>query len=121
MIMDDIEINSYLSFDPEYGRFKLTNEASEILYRKKQVICSYSGCDDWCHNFFCELIDLYSGSSQYNYSLGSVVHKVQIDKMYAAGHKEEVINWIKRHKDDRWFVKAATMLANIIEDVPENI
>ena len=67
--MEIIDINYYISFDPEYGKFTLSKPAQEILYRKKQVICSYSGCVEWGHNFFCELLDLYSGNSQYNYAL----------------------------------------------------
>lgn len=118
-INDSIYINDYLSFDPDDGWFKLSAKAQEILYRQKQVICSYSGCVEWGHNFFCELLDLYSGDSQYNYALGTVVHKDQIEKLYKDGKKDGVINWVERHKDDYWFSKAAIMLANIINDVPE--
>ncbi len=116
---DNIYINDYVSFDPDSGWFALSNIAQEILYRQKQVICSYSGCIEWGHKFFCELLDLYSGNSQYNYALGTVVHADQIEKMYQNGHSEEVTNWVKKHKNDLWFSKAAAILAKIIEDVPE--
>lgn len=118
-IEDDIYIDDYISFNAEYGRFDLSPLAQEILYRKKQVICSYSGCNEWGHKFFCELLDLYSGGSQYNYALNTVVHADQIDRMYREGHKEEVINWVNKHKNDEWFSKAATMLMTIIQDLPE--
>ena len=115
-----IYINDYLSFDKDDGWFTLSNKAQEILYRQKQLICSYSGCVEWGHNFFCELIDLYSGNSQYNYALGTYVHADEIDRMYKEGHSEEVINWVEKHKDDYWFSKAAAMLSSIIEDAPEH-
>lgn len=114
-----IYINDYISFNPDHGRFELTSKAQEIIYRQKNIICSYSGSVEWGHEFFCELIDLYSGSSKYNYALGTVVHKEQIEKMYNKGHRDEVTEWVKRHKDDYWFTKAAAMFAKIIEDLPE--
>lgn len=119
--MDDtdmIYINEYLSFDTERGWFGLSRDAQEILYRKKQIICSYSGCMEWGHEFFCELLNLYSGTSKYNYSLGTIDYKAGIAREYERGHKEEVAEWIIKHKDDEWFVKAADMLKNIIDDVP---
>lgn len=118
-INDSIYINDYLSFNPDHGWFELSLKAQEILYRQKQVICSYSGCVEWGHNFFCELLDLYSGDSQYNYALGTVVHKDQIEKLYRDGKQDGVVNWVEKHKDDVWFSKAAAMLAEIINDVPE--
>lgn len=116
---DIIYINDYLSFNPDHGWFELSSKAQEILYRQKQVICSYSGCVEWGHKFFCELLDLYSGDSQYNYALGTVVHKDQIEKLYKDGKEDGVIDWIERHKGNYWFSKAAAMLVEIINDVPE--
>lgn len=69
--------------------------------------------------FFCELLDLYSGGSKYNYALGTVVHKDDLEEAYKSNHKTEVINWVNRHKDEVWFCKAAAMLTNIINDVPK--
>ncbi len=117
--MEEIYINDYISFDSERGFFVLSSKAQELLYRKKQVICSYSGCVEWGHKFFCELLDLYSGHSQYNYALGTVIYKNQIEIMYKEGHQEEVINWINKHKNDYWFCQAAAMLVNIIQEAPE--
>lgn len=113
-----IVINDYITFDSDFGKFNLTAKAQEIIYRQKQIICSYSGCNEWCHFFFCELLDLYSGSSIYNYALGTFMHMEQIDDMYRGGHAEEVTEWIEKHKDDEWFQKAADMLVKIIDDLP---
>ena len=115
----NIYINDYLSFNPVNGYFELSYAAQEIVYRQKQVICSYSGCVEWGHNFLCELLDLYSGNSKYNYSLGTIEYKKGIAREYERGHKEEVTRWIIKHKDDEWFSKAATMLVNIINDLPK--
>ena len=117
--MENIYINNYISYNPDNGWFELSNKAEELLYRKKQVICSYSGCTEWGHKFFCELLDLYSGNSQYNYSLGTVIHENEIARGYQMGHGAEVTEWITKHKNDDWFSKAAAMLGRIIEDVPE--
>ena len=117
--MAEIHINDFISFDTEDGWFKLSDRAQTILYREKQMICSYSGSVEWGHMFFCELLNLYSGASPYNYALGTTDHAETIEKMYAEGHKQEVIDWIKRKKDDEWFCKAAAMLGNVIKDLPE--
>ena len=114
---DNIIINDYISFNPALCRFELSKEAQELLYRKKQVICSYSGCTEWGHDFFCQLLDLYSGMSIYNYSLGCFKHKDEFER--GQSHPEEVRGWIDRHKNDTWFLKAAEMLRKIIDDVPE--
>ena len=114
-----IYINDYLSFDTTDGWFNLSDTAQEILYRKKGVICSYSGCTEWGHMFFCELLNLYSGQSIYNFALGTTDFKDEIEKLYKAGHGQEVIDWVKRKKDEVWFCKAAAMLVNIIKDLPE--
>ena len=111
-------INDYISFDKGYGEFVLTAKAQEIIYHEKQVICSYSGSNEWAHEFFCELLDLYSGNSQYNYAIGTVRHKTEIEEMYRSGHDTEVIDWLEKHKNDEWFVKAAVMFANIIDNLP---
>lgn len=113
-----IMINDYLYFDTECGMFLPTDTAQDILYRQKNIICSYSGCNEWCHDFFCQLLDLYSGTSKYNHSLGTVVHKLQLEETYKAGHQEEVIAWVKKNKDERRFDSAAAALAYIIKDIP---
>ncbi|MBR3645642.1 MAG: hypothetical protein IKN54_04425 [Lachnospiraceae bacterium] len=116
---ESIYINDYISFDTTDGWFRLSDMAQRILYQGKEVICSYSGCVEWGHNFFCQLLDLYCGGSKYNFALGTVIHEDEIEEAYRNGHKAEIVNWVKKHKDDEWFAKAAGMLANIIQDVPK--
>lgn len=113
-----IEINDYVLFDANSGRFCLTIKSGEIIYREKGVICSYSGSDDWCHQFFCQLLDLYSGRSKYNYALNTGDFALDISDMYKAGHAEEVCAYIERNKNRSWFSKAANMMATIIDDLP---
>ena len=114
-----IYINDYLSFNTTNGWFELSHKAQEILYRKKHVICSYSGCTEWGHMFFCELLNLYSGQSIYNFALGTTDFKDEIEQLYRIGHSQEVIAWVNRHKNEIWFCKAAAMLRTIIDDVEE--
>ena len=90
-----IRINKYLYFDKDCGVFALTNEASEIIYRKKEIICSYSGADEWCNHFVCELIDLYSGCSRYNYALGTIVHETEIPEIWKY-NKDSVCDWVEK-------------------------
>lgn len=114
---NEIKVSKYACFDKESGYFYLTSEAQNIIYREKNIICSYSGSNEWCHHFICELIDLYSGSSKYNYSLGSTVHETEIPKIFKA-NKEHIVNWIERIKDEEWGLKMFKMFDNIIDDLP---
>lgn len=114
-----IYINDYISFNTDTGQFEVSNKCSEILYREKGLICSYSGCIEWGHKFFCELLDLYSGNSVYNYSLGSVKHCEELAELYRSSHKGEVIDWIKTQKDKAWVVKAAAQFADIVDGAPD--
>lgn len=113
-----IEINKYLYFDKDTGRFSLTDEASEIIYRKKQIICSYSGADEWCNHFVCELLDLYSGLSVYNYALGTCKHEEEIPEVFNA-NKDGLFDWIERNMKREWGKKAFDMMVTIIDDLPE--
>jgi len=113
----EIKINDYMYFDTEYGYFRLTNEALEIIYRKKGIICSYSGANEWIHHFTCEMIDLYSGSSKYNYSLGTTVHETELPKIFIA-NKDAVISWVEKSLEKEWGQHLYTMIKNIIDDVP---
>jgi len=113
-----IKVSKYAYFDKENGYFYLTPEAQNIIYREKNIICSYSGSNEWCHHFICEMIDLYSGSSKYNYSFGSKVHETEIPKIFKT-NKEYVNNWIDKIKDEDWGLKLFKMFDDIIDDIPE--
>ena len=115
-----INISKYVDFDKENGLFYLTNEASEIIYREKSIICSYSGSNEWCHHFVCELIDLYCGCSKYNYSLGTTEHEKRIPELIKEGYVKEVEQFINRMKIEEWGIKAFNMFDNIIDDLPIN-
>ena len=117
--MDVININKYVYFDTADCWFKMTNEGSELIYRTKQVICSYSGANEWCNHFFCEMLDLFSGHSVYNHSLGSFRHKEEIEYLCREGRSEEVVKWVDKHKGDEWFERAADTFVMIIDSLPE--
>lgn len=118
MDKDRIKLSKYVYFDKENGQFYLTSDAQHIIYREKNIICSYSGSNDWCNHFICEMIDLYSGSSQYNYAIGTTVHEKRIPEMIENGKKEEIVNWIEKIKDEEWGLKLFKMFDNIFDDIP---
>lgn len=94
----------------------MTDEASEIIYRKKEIICSYSGADEWCNHFVCELIDLYSGCSHYNYALGTIVHETEIPEIWKY-NKDSVCDWVEKSMLKEWGKRAFDMLITIIDDL----
>jgi hypothetical protein len=53
-----IKINDCICFNKESCCFFLTRDTVETIYRTKNVICSYSGANEWAHHFVCEMIDL---------------------------------------------------------------
>lgn len=111
-----IGINKYLYFDKKRGKFCLTSEAQDIIYRQKWVICNYSGADEWCNHFVCELIDLYSGLSKYNYGVGTIVHEKEISNIWEQ-NKMSVCDWVKKTKDKAWGKRAFDMFVKIIDDL----
>lgn len=116
--MNNIIINKYLYFDIEREKFALSDEASKIIYRQKEIICSYSGANEWCHHFVCDLLDLYSGVSLYNHSIDSYKHEDRINEI-AITNKDALINWIKDSINREWSKKVYSMIINIIDDLPE--
>lgn len=111
-----IAINKYLYFDKDSSRFCLTNEASHIIYREKNIICSYSGANEWCNHFVCELIDLYTGASKFNYALGTTEHEKAIPKLKKDG--VDVDRWIEESfESEEWAKHLSAMFVNIIDDL----
>lgn len=109
-----IELNDYLYFDKSAKKFIATDKTAHILYREKDIICSYSGVDEWTHFFMCELINLYSGCSVYNHSLFDIDYAESLEIFPT----EDVERWIERVKKEEWFIKAIDMFSKIIEDIP---
>lgn len=116
--MDKLIINSFLGFDCKTCRFFLSENARDMLY-SKQAIYSNSGADEWCHHFFCELLDLYSGCSVYNYSINSYKHEDAISYYCKNGHYEEVVSWIDDHRGKIWFRDAAKAFGDVISRLPD--
>lgn len=118
-MQEEIVLSKYVSFNCETGRFYLTNEAQNILYRQKELICSYSGCNDWIDHFVHEMMNLYSGSSPYNYALGTCNHHTQFPILWE-DHKEEVINYVKKSKERTWGKAMYDCIDHIIDSVPKH-
>lgn len=70
-----MKINKYFYYEVEEKKFYVNNKVSEIIYRKKEIICSYSGIDQWANDTVTGMIDLYCGGVWYNYTLNSCDHK----------------------------------------------
>ena len=112
-----IEINKHMYFDKEMCTFYLTHEASNIIYREKNIICSYSGSDEWIHHFTCEMLDLYSGSSIYNYALGTYKHKERFNELVQEGQKEVVIEFIERSLTEQWSLNMYKSISFVIDNL----
>ena len=102
------------------GKFYLNKEISELLHRKTELICSYSGADEQCNHMICELIDLYSGSSPFNYSLGTCNHENELSK-YWSENANGVINWFEKISKHKWYQLVVSTFDNIIESIDNNV
>ena len=112
-----MEINKYLYFDLESGKFSLTDVAANIIYNQKHVICSYSGADEWCNHFVCELLDLYGGSSVYNHAFGNFKHEEEIPRILNQ-NKDTILAWLDKNMRSREGKTAFSMFEKIIDDLP---
>ena len=112
-----ISINKYMYFDKDYGVFQLTPEASEIIYRQKEIICSYSGADEWINDFTLEMMNFYTGSSPYNHALGDCDHHEAIPRLFKE-NPSGVCDWVGKSLDKEWGKRMYKMIENIIDDVP---
>lgn len=66
----------------ENGFFKLNDKGTKIIHDTSELICSHWGANQWCHHFICELLDLYSGSSEFNSSLGTCKHQKELPQCW---------------------------------------
>ena len=110
-----ININKYMYFNTEVGRFELTPEASELIYRQKNLICSYSGSSEWINHFTGEMLDFCSGTSIYNYALGCYKYEDEIARIFK-DNKDAVIEWVKKSIEEPWSKKAYRFIETIIEE-----
>jgi hypothetical protein len=112
---NQIQVNKYVYFDTGSGYFYLTSDANEMIYRKKNLICSYSGANEWVHHFVCEMLDFCSGSSPYNYALGSYKHETKFPEAFKT-NKDQVIAFVKRTVEEPWSKKMYKFIETIIEE-----
>ncbi len=112
-----ISINKYLYFDKDCGRFCLTSEAAEIIYRQKEIICSYSGANEWINHFVLEMMNFYTGSSPFNYALGTINHHTAFPRIFEKD-KDVLCEWVEKSLTKEWGIHMYKMIENIIDDVP---
>ena len=103
----------------ENGFFKLNDKGTKIIHDKSELICSYSGADQWCHHFICELLDLYSGSSEFNCSLGTYKHQKELPQCWNE-NAQYVIKWFDKHSDRLWYKLAEKSFNNVMETIQDN-
>lgn len=103
----------------ENGFFKLNDKGTKIIHDTSELICSYSGADQWCHHFICELLDLYSGSSEFNFSLGTCKHQKELPQCWNNNAKS-VIKWFNKHSDRLWYKLAEKSFNDIMETIQAN-
>lgn len=115
---NQIQVNKYVYFNTENGYFYLTSEASEMIYRQKNLICSYSGSNEWINHFVCEMLDFYTGDSIYNYALGTVNYEKDIPRIFKE-NKEKVIDFIKKTTEESSTRKMYKTIENIIDEAEE--
>lgn len=106
----EVKFGKYASYTN--GKFELNTKGSMIL-KNSQLIISQSGMDFWCNHFICELLDLYSGLSEYNFMFGTVNHQKDIARLW---HEDSntVIAWFTKHADSDWLNLAAEAFDNIM-------
>jgi hypothetical protein len=112
---NQIQVSKHVYFDTECGRYFLTSDALEIVYRKKGLICSYSGASEWIQHFMCEMLDFCSGCSVYNYALGTMKHEEQFPKVFNE-NKEAVIRFINESLEKPWSKKMYELVDKIIDE-----
>lgn len=103
----------------EDGSFKLNEEGIKILHDESKLITSYSGVNYWCNHFICELLDLYSGTSEYNYSLGTIQHQKEIAQGWN-NNKDSIIQWFYTNSDKTWFILAEKSFDSFMINIRDN-
>lgn len=120
-ITDDItsfttSFGSYANY--EEGSFRLTSEGSAILLNSN-LITSVSGADEWTHHHICELIDLYSGQSEFNHRFDAV-HTEHDLRYYRRHHPDSVIRWFEKSRNTVWYKLAEESFDSLLRLIANN-
>ena len=113
-----IPLNEFIEFDVVACSYIPTNLTSEIMYRKKNLICSYSGTNEWAHHFMCELLDVCTGSSIYNYCIGCCKHEEEFNKL-RCDHSQTVLNWVSKSRSSDWGKVAYDLFSECVLRFPD--
>jgi len=65
------------------------------------------------------MVDLYSGSSVYNYALGTTDHEKEIPKLIKDGYAENVLSFIKSIPNKDWGKAMADTVDYVIDNLVE--
>ncbi len=86
----------------ENGFFKLNDKGIKII-----------------HDFICELLDLYSGSNEFNCSLGTYKDQKKLPQCWN-NNTETVIKWFNKHSNSLWYKLAEKSFNDIMETIQAN-
>lgn len=114
-----IQCSRYVYFEEWDGKFWLTDEALNLICSKKHIIVSEVGANEWCNFFFCQLINIFSGNSEYNYSLPITTdYEMGIETIWKT-NKNAVIDWLFESKKEKWFIKCGATFDFLIDNLIE--
>ena len=65
------------------------------------------------------MLDLYSGSSEFNYSLGTYKHQKELPECWNI-NTETVIKWFNKHSNSLWYKLAEKSFNDIMETIQAN-
>ena len=85
----------------EDGSFKLNAEGAKILHDESKLITSYSG------------------TSEYNYSLGTIQHQKEIAQGWS-NNKDSIIQWFYTNSDRLWFNLAEKSFDSFMINIRDN-
>lgn len=113
-----VRISEHLLFDISKGKFVLNPSTAEEIYREKHLIESYSGCDEWCNHTMCELLDVCSGVSIYNHTIGCFEHEKRLPEWASP---DKMLYWLNSKRPRDSFKKAVTMFEFIVNNLPKDV
>lgn len=107
---------SYANY--EEGSFRLKSEGSAILLNSN-LITSVSGADEWAHHHICELIDLYSGQSEFNHCFDSIHTQLDLGH-YWYKHPDAVVRWFSKVQNKQWYKLAEESFDSLLRLIANN-
>ena len=113
--MNNITLSKYITFNKMNFKFELTEKGKDIILKEKKIITDAKGIDDWIHHFVCEMINLCSGKSPFNYTLDSIDHEKMLSEFFYIN--ETIISYIEPTENKQWLKKMYKIIDYIIDEI----